>query len=448
MLKKLRLEKFKSFQEAELILGNFTVLVGINATGKSNIGDALQFLHGIGRGYNLSEILGKKWGPGGIEEWEGIRGGKQNIAFNKSACFALEVTLDISTNIEKITKQQEVVYKIEVAPGETQEAPYIINESLRVVGEQSALFIVKYKPDLSLEVKNKKIEIFSEAIKYNSQLKLQNLPLIAYIGNSLTTTNKQFDFWMGTLLSEFKEKEKHIILSILRTFQNMRFLDVRPSAMREPSNPGQDILGPQGQNISSVLQIICQKSHQKKILLSWLKALTPMDASDLEFGTNESDGRIFLRLVESNGQKIPISVASDGTLRFLAILTALFKETLDIDDQSSFPSIANSYFLEELENGLHPTRLHLLIELIEKRVKEYNLQIIATTHSPQILELLNEETLASTSFTYRLENEPDARIKRILDVSPKIKTLIKEQGLNELYESGWLENMMEFAEEN
>lgn len=444
MLKKIRLERFKGFQEAELILGKFTVLVGINATGKSNIGDALQFLHGIGRGYNLSEILGKKWGPGGIKEWEGIRGGKQNIAFNKSASFALEVTLNIPINTKKIKKQEEVVYRIEVAPGEVQESPYIINESLQVLGAKSAIFSVKYTPDICLKIKNKKIDIFSEAIQYNSQLKLKNSPLITYFGNA---TNKQLDVWIGALLSEFHQQEQDIIVSTLATFQNMRFLDVRPAAMREPSNPGQDILGSQGENISSVLQIICQKSHQKKILLSWLKALTPMDASDLEFGTNESDGRIFLRLVESNGQKIPISVASDGTLRFLAILTALFKETLDTDNQI-LPPVVNSYFLEELENGLHPTRLHLLIELIEKRVNENNLQIIATTHSAQILELLSKETLASTSFTYRLENQPDARIKRILDVSPKIQTLIEEQGLTELYESGWLENMMEFSEAN
>lgn len=446
MLKKIRLERFKGFQEAELILGKFTVLVGINATGKSNIGDALQFLHGIGRGYNLSEILGKKWGPGGIKEWEGIRGGKQNIAFNKSASFAIEVTLNIPINTKKIKKQEAVVYRIEVAPGEVQESPYIINESLQVLGAKSALFSIQYTPDICLKIKNKDTYIQEETIEYHPQLKLQNLPLISYLGNSLNT-NKQVDIWIATLLCQFSEKEKQIILSTLATFQNMRFLDVRPSAMREPSNPGQDILGSQGENISSVLQIICQKSHQKKILLSWLKALTPMDASDLEFGTNESDGRIFLRLVESNGQKIPISVASDGTLRFLAILTALFKETLDTDNQILQP-VVNSYFLEELENGLHPTRLHLLIELIEKRVNENNLQIIATTHSAQILELLSKETLASTSFTYRLENQPDARIKRILDVSPKIQTLIEEQGLTELYESGWLENMMEFSEAN
>lgn len=66
MLKKLRLERFKNFQEAELTLGPLTVLVGTNASGKSNIRDAFRFLHGISRNYNLAEIFGEKWVEGGI----------------------------------------------------------------------------------------------------------------------------------------------------------------------------------------------------------------------------------------------------------------------------------------------------------------------------------------------------------------------------------------------
>jgi predicted ATP-dependent endonuclease of OLD family len=42
MLKSLRLENFKSFKNAELSLGDLTVLVGTNASGKSNIRDAFR----------------------------------------------------------------------------------------------------------------------------------------------------------------------------------------------------------------------------------------------------------------------------------------------------------------------------------------------------------------------------------------------------------------------
>ena len=80
MITSLRLVNFKNFADETLKVGPFTVIVGANASGKSNIRDAFRFLHGIGRGYTLAEILGGKYGPGGYREWEGIRGAPGEIA--------------------------------------------------------------------------------------------------------------------------------------------------------------------------------------------------------------------------------------------------------------------------------------------------------------------------------------------------------------------------------
>jgi len=65
MFRELQLTNFKNFRDATLELGPFTVLVGANASGKSNLRDAFRFLHGIGRDYGLTEILeGKTKGSG------------------------------------------------------------------------------------------------------------------------------------------------------------------------------------------------------------------------------------------------------------------------------------------------------------------------------------------------------------------------------------------------
>ena len=74
MITSLRLVDFKNFTDETLHLGPFTVIIGANASGKSNIRDAFRFLHGIGRGYTLAEIIGGKYGGGGQIEWEPIRG--------------------------------------------------------------------------------------------------------------------------------------------------------------------------------------------------------------------------------------------------------------------------------------------------------------------------------------------------------------------------------------
>ena len=58
MIQSLHLKRFKNFEDSTLKLGPLAILIGANASGKSNIRDAFLFLHGIGRGYSLAEILG------------------------------------------------------------------------------------------------------------------------------------------------------------------------------------------------------------------------------------------------------------------------------------------------------------------------------------------------------------------------------------------------------
>ena len=93
MITSLRLVNFKNFADETLRLGPFTVIVGANASGKSNIRDAFRFLHGIGRGYTLAEILGGKYGEGGQREWAGIRGAMNEIARFKEDTFSLALNI-------------------------------------------------------------------------------------------------------------------------------------------------------------------------------------------------------------------------------------------------------------------------------------------------------------------------------------------------------------------
>ena len=79
MITSLRLVDFKNFANETLRVGPFTLIVGANASGKSNIRDAFRFLHGIGRGYTLAEILGGRWGSGGQPEWQPIRGAPNEV---------------------------------------------------------------------------------------------------------------------------------------------------------------------------------------------------------------------------------------------------------------------------------------------------------------------------------------------------------------------------------
>ena len=107
---------------------------------------------------------------------------------------------------------------------------------------------------------------------------------------------------------------------------------------------------------------------------------------------------------------------------------------------------AKFYFFEELENGIHPTRLYLLLQLIEQKVSGGAIQVIATSHSPQLLGFLSEQSRADAALLYRLENQPDGRIRRILDI-PEAERLLREGNIARLHASGWFENVVEFDEE-
>ncbi|MEC4880788.1 MAG: AAA family ATPase [Scytonema sp. PMC 1070.18] len=411
MLTKLHLERFKNFKDAELILGTLTLLVGTNASGKSNIRDAFRFLHGISRNYNLAEIFGEKWIEGGVLQWRGIRGGTREVTFIDESTFALAV----SFIWEKNDSSQEATYRIEVNPGASGKAPTVIAESLTIAGQSDSVFEAQSHQESGQNnffVKVSGVTLFDPILSYTN-----NRPVLSQIAAIAPSPSV-----------------RETALAAMSALSSMRFLDLSPDAMRLPSLPGQTVLGDRGENLSSVLQEICENPESKQALLQWVQELTPMDAKDFEFPADFT-GKILWQLIEENGQKISAMSASDGTLRFLAMIAALLGQ-----------KPARFYFFEELDNGIHPTRLHLLLQLIERKVSQGTIQIVATTHSPQLLRLLSSQSLEYTSLTYRFSDKPDAHIKRIVDI-PQARRVIHEQDLARLHESGWLEDAVDFTED-
>jgi predicted ATPase len=181
------------------------------------------------------------------------------------------------------------------------------------------------------------------------------------------------------------------------------------------------------------LHAICADERLKQAALGWVQALTPVDVVDFEF-VDVGGGRISLTLVESGGHKTSADSASDGTLRFLGTLAALIG-----------PNRAKMYFFEEIENAIHPTRLHLLVDFLEQQVARGEIQIVATTHAPQVLGYLSAGAREDAVLTYRLEGRPDAGIRRLLDI-PEARHVLEIQDVSRLHASGWLENAVTFLE--
>lgn len=421
MLKRIRLVRFKNFEDATLSLGPFSLLVGANASGKSNVREALRFLHGVGRGYTLSEIFGEKWAAG-ERQWEGLRGGVREVSFRGAGSFAVEVDVEMNVVEDALRVGR---YRIEVEPST---APRVVSESLFIDGQSASLVYEARLPRVvsAEDQHDAKLHMFIGTTDSPQDVRARFRSDVPVLGRILS----YFEDDSASEYSSHEERESAVKATV-RAFTSMRFVDPVPAAMRQPSVPGQRVLSDRGENLSSVLQALCARDDTKAELLHWLRALTPMDVVDLKF-PSDVRGQVVLVLVEKDGTELSAYSASEGTLRFLGLLAALL---------SPEPAL---FFFEEVENGLHPSRLRLLLDLVRARTRQGNLQVIATTHSPALLAQLDDELLEHASLVYRLEGEPSGRIVRLLDV-PDAERVLRSHDRGDLLASGWFEDMMEFA---
>ena len=417
----LRLVDFKNFADETLRVGTFTVIVGANASGKSNIRDAFRFLHGIGRGYTLAEILGGRWGPDGRVEWQAIRGASNEVSrmpeTKPGPRFALEVRLRLGDASGR--------HYIEASRGAGHAGGFrVVREELWTGGLEPVY--TSHPVDGEPLAQNDETRLSLRMAKIGSQRKQGHSVAVRSDQPALTQIREHK--WLA---KSYKDDAQRVIDALA----GMRFLDLIPDRMRQPSFPGQTILGDGGENLPTVLRQICTDRTRRRRLIDWVRALTPMDVDDLQFPVDPITGLVQLVVVEKGGRTCSAYSVSDGTLRFLAMLAALLA-----DDPTRF------YFFEEIDNGIHPARQWLLLELIEKQTAAGGVQVVTTTHSPGLLTSINDSTFRHTSLVCRPESTTDAIIRPVAEL-PDAVELRTSQGLGRLLMGGWMEDMIAFTED-
>ncbi len=162
-----------------------------------------------------------------------------------------------------------------------------------------------------------------------------------------------------------------------------QFLTLNPNSMFEPlpqrKSYGKIKLQSNGANIAEYLQSIRNLDIIAfDGIIETLKYVLPY-AEDLKPKiTSELDRKFYLSLREQNiKSELPSWLLSTGTLRILALLAVL-----------RHPQPPSLIVIEELENGLDPRTIHLIVEEMRNFVESGKGQIIATTHSPFLLDLL------------------------------------------------------------
>ena len=425
MISRLKMVNFKNFKDETLYVGPFTVIAGANGSGKSNVRDAFRLLHGVGRGYVLADILGGKYGPGGEVVWHPIRGAFNEIVRFEKRDFSLDVSFG-----ELIDDYALSSYGLTIGADQIEPTEFLVKQeflhNLPAVKSGSD-YVYTSHPSSNQPVKRQGDEnhLLIRMAKNQSQRKL---------GHKVAVRPNQPAL---TQLAEHKHvlyNHKRAAQDAIETLADMRFLDLSPERMRQPSFPGQYLLGDSGEHLPTVLKAIWGDARRRQTLRDWLRELTPMDVEDFDFPPDSTSGRIQLVIIEANGRRVSGYAASDGTLRFLAMLAALLG-----------PHRPGLYFFEEIENGIHPSRLHLLIELIEEQTSSGDVQVITTTHSPQLLSMLGDDAFKCASVVCRREDSKDAVVRPIHKL-PNAVELRKSQGLDRLHVSGWFEDAIGFTE--
>jgi len=407
MITSLSLKNFKSIKEANLKLGPFNLFIGTNASGKSNLFDALRFLQGVGWGLNIDEILNGRPRTGSGSEWDGVRGGSGFLQWNDPAS---EDTKSKQVWITATVKARgkgaynpTFTYGIGIntakscVRGEYLAGDWDTREVENEIG--SPVVTARYRaprrgrmPHLDFE----KHRPILQQIRNNSQV---------------TPTDR---------------KRAEDLLKALRDTQR---IDPQPSVLRQYASALEvDRMGEHGENFAALVEQICADENRKEGYLGWLRELRPSEVDDITVLRGALKEPLFA-LIEK-GRTFPAPVLSDGTLRFAAITAAFFQ-----------PSMPEVLMLEEIENGVHAGRLRLLLELLKSRAGASQTQVLATSHSALMLDWLSEEDY---EHVFLCSREPETGVTSITPLTevPHFLESVKTTPASQLISEGWMETAL------
>jgi predicted ATPase len=178
--------------------------------------------------------------------------------------------------------------------------------------------------------------------------------------------------------------------------QRWQFLALDPAAMGDPTRQrlagGPAVLEPDGSNLGQYLWSLREASLEAyNGVLEALQYVLPY-ARDVQTVVTQAIERLLHLEMTEEGFKVPGWLLSTGTLRVLALLACL-----------RHPDPPPLLVVEEIENGLDPRTLHLIVEEIRAAVLAGTTQVILTTHSPYLLDLLD---LSHVVVVERVDSQP------------------------------------------
>ncbi len=407
----------------------FNVLIGPNASGKSNFLDVLLFVKDM------------------ITSEDGVMGAVQRRAPDLSHLvwmmedvgegfeFVIEYDLPEEYHVRSKDKQgkerlyDRIKYMLKVGTGEYGPAP--VREHLYLVESSSvsdpppkrSLFPALFPDRPLLDTTKRKVRtppghrLVARRLEYGPRV---------YMRSELSP--KPFNITLDisprkSVLSVLLEDERRFRTSLW--FRNvlrnsLLFIHLNVEKMRKPTPPSAPTtFQPDGSNLPAVLKNL-KENHPRRFLwyVSHVSA-TLKDVEDIEIHRRSEDNFLYVVLRYRYGLEAPSWVLSDGTLRFLALSVIPF-----------LPPQNRIFLIEEPENGIHPRAVSSLLEVLKTTSDN---QILIATHSPLLLRQMQPEDILVFRKTY----EGATDVVRGKD-HPALREWRREISLDKLMVSGIL----------
>ena len=350
MIKTFNVDNFKSLNNLSINLQPMTVIVGNNATGKSSILQAIDFVCGCVND-DFSVLLERRgWTVDNIRS-KFVRSGTARISFG------IEVVLEEPVNT---TLKWEMVLQPNVAKNQL----HLVSEEIVDLDTKETL--VQCKASAGGWIKGDKEEL---SIMPNFVITSSCLKVIQHLHGVDSRLNRLVDF--------FDNSESFEMLA--------------PDNMRLSSRGVVKNIGETGKNLPSFIRQM--SADQKNNFMRKLKRIMGARISDVSASVKGKPGWTLINVKEhydTGDVEFSSKEISDGILRVLAFIAISEIEP------------ANAIFLlDEVENGINSDYAEAMIDVLSEIYEESRHQLVLTTHSTVFLDYVKPEQIV---LLYRDQN--------------------------------------------
>ncbi|MCY3741833.1 MAG: AAA family ATPase [Candidatus Poribacteria bacterium] len=385
MLKRIKIQGYKSLVDLEVNFEHLAVLVGPNASGKSNFLDALHLLSRVAASRTLKEAFDPPYRGHALESFTFGREGIKSLLEQETVSFSIEVDVQLSPKIVENVNQQ--IQKMRPVPLDEDES--VSRRSPPTVRSRN----LRYRIEIEMLPKLGTLRVANEylaALNTTGGLSQKRKPFLERVGNQLHLRMEgqarpaHYERGLNySILSmaHYPPHHPHLVAMRQELASWFTFYFEPRERMRLPS-PVKEVhhIGLMGEDLAAFLNTLRGLNpRQFESIEKSLHAMIP-SITGIEVGVNVS-GEVELNLCEGE-KRVSARGLSEGTLRILGFLALVGAE--------KSPALVG---FEEPENGVHPRRIRRIARFLETRMLLEDIQFIVTTHSTLLPDLIPPESV-------------------------------------------------------